>query len=143
LSPLTTRRDYGEGILTRLRTGNICRREISMPLSGTEYSHRPGNPLSFYSGGRSVRISSENRMSRVALRIIPVSALAWIVPGLCRYCFLSNRFPNLYCSALPFDGLQSYILPLLNAYFTLVSCLAYSAIMKMEAICSSETPVDF
>jgi hypothetical protein len=27
--------------------------------------------------------------------------------------------------------------------FTLVSCLAYSSILKMEAICSSETSVDF
>jgi hypothetical protein len=32
---------------------------------------------------------------------------------------------------------------LLATCFTLVSCLAYSSTLKMEAICSSETPVDF
>jgi hypothetical protein len=30
-----------------------------------------------------------------------------------------------------------------RACFMLVSCLAYSSIMKMEAKCSSETSVDF
>jgi hypothetical protein len=32
---------------------------------------------------------------------------------------------------------------LLAIYFMIVSCLAYYLILKMEAICSSETPVDF
>jgi hypothetical protein len=35
------------------------------------------------------------------------------------------------------------LLALLAACFMIVSCLAYSSILKMEAICSSETLVDF
>jgi hypothetical protein len=40
-------------------------------------------------------------------------------------------------------GDQVYLLTKQVACFKLVSCLNYSSILKMEAKCSSETPVDY
>jgi hypothetical protein len=65
------------------------------------------------------------------------------------YCNLINNCYRVGFEVLTEVVMKSYIFrritpcSLLATCFTLVSCLAYSSTMKMEATCSSETSVDF
>jgi hypothetical protein len=49
----------------------------------------------------------------------------------------------MMCSPLKVNGRNGGAYRLLPHSFTLVSYLAYSSTLKMEATCSSETSVDF
>jgi hypothetical protein len=50
---------------------------------------------------------------------------------------------SLENSSLAYKGSVAFEDALLATCFMLVSYLAYSSILKLEAICSSETPIDF
>jgi hypothetical protein len=92
---------------------------------------------------QNVNADRSTRRLEVLTAVVTMSSIFWDITP-CSQLKVNRRFGGTYRLSLQSRRIcQARNQESLPHVFTLVSCLAYSSTLKMEATCSSETLVDF